>query len=118
MTYRTKPAALIVKPYAVDHLNRLLGQYEAGVIDQATLSHSVQDEIQRGSILTPCWESVEATLTGRREGLCVEFHMSGIEGTWWSIESELTTSARSGSTASTRRQQARPMHGGHRNSAN
>jgi len=53
--YRTKPAALIVEPHAVYHFRWLLDLWAAGVIDHDTLSQFVSDEIQRGSIRTPCW---------------------------------------------------------------
>lgn len=44
--YRTKPAALVVKPHAVYYLNWLLKMYEAEVIDEHTLWRIVTDEIQ------------------------------------------------------------------------
>jgi len=44
--YRTKPAALILKPYAVDHLNWLLGLWEAEVTDQDTQGRFIADEIK------------------------------------------------------------------------
>jgi hypothetical protein len=37
VVYRTKPAALIAKPYAVWYLNWLLGLFDAGVLDKDTL---------------------------------------------------------------------------------
>jgi hypothetical protein len=87
VTYRT--AALIAEPSAVWHLNWLLGLHWAGVIDRDTLGHFIADEIQAGSMQTPCWESVEATLTGRELGYCVEVKMQGIEGAWWVIQNDI-----------------------------
>lgn len=57
--------------------------YESGVIDEGTLRQFVQDEIQAGRILTPCWESVEVELTGRRYGGLVEYTIAGIAGNWF-----------------------------------
>jgi len=86
--YRTKPAALIVKPHAVYHFRWLLDLWAAGVIDHDTLSQFVSDEIQRGSI-RHAGESVPVELTGRRNGSLVEYSMQGIAGEWWSIEDDI-----------------------------
>jgi len=64
------------------------------LIDHETLSQFLSDEIQRGSIRTPCWESVPVEPTGRRNGSLVEYSMQGIAGEWWSIETTSSGSHR------------------------
>ena len=90
--FRTRPAAVIVKPYAVTKMNQLLAVYDAGVIDREALDLAIVEEIHRGSMLAS-WESVEVDLTGRRQGHCLEFRMRDqkgyIDGLWWTISENI-----------------------------
>jgi hypothetical protein len=90
--YRTRPAAVIVKPHAVTRTNQLLAVYDAGVISREALDQAVLDEIHRGSMLAS-WESARVELTGRRQGHCVEFEMydrkGRIDGKWWTIQTNI-----------------------------
>jgi hypothetical protein len=93
-THHPKPTALICEPSTVYHLNWLLGLYDGGVIDQDTLGRFIADEIQAGSIMTLCWDSVEAHLTGRTLGYCEEVRMEGVDGKWWTTQRSINEELR------------------------
>jgi hypothetical protein len=57
--YRSRPAAVIVKPRAVGIMNAMLTSYEAGIIDEDTLNDLILKEIHRGSMLAS-YESVRS----------------------------------------------------------
>ena len=90
--YRTRPRAVIVKPYAVGVMNALLASYVGGIIDDDTLNKLVFDQIQRGAMLAS-HQSVEVRLTGERQGHCFQFTMLDDEGLigdmWWTWENNL-----------------------------
>jgi hypothetical protein len=87
--YRTLPAAVIVKPYAVSIMNAMLASYAAGIIDREALDHLIVNQIHRGAMLAS-EQSVEVRLTGERQGYCVGFTMHDHEGqigdVWWTLE--------------------------------
>jgi hypothetical protein len=85
--HRTIPSAIFVKPYAVDHFNRICRLLTDGLIDEATHSEIILEHVQHRRGMTSSWESLEVEVTGRQDGYLVEIRRAG--NAWWVEPSQI-----------------------------
>ena len=89
LTYRSRPAAVFVKPYAVDHFNYWCDRLAGGMIDEETHGEIILEMVRRRQGMTSAWESVEIERTGAAEGYLVEVRVTQTGDTWWISEDDI-----------------------------
>ena len=67
MTYRTRPAAVLVKAGAVGQFNYWYDRLVDGSIDEETHGEIILELVRRRDGMTSAWESVEIQPTGQRD---------------------------------------------------
>jgi hypothetical protein len=83
VTYRTRPSAVLVKPYAVGEFNYWCERLVLGRIDETTLSDIIIERALKRMGMLSVWESIEIELTGTLDGYLVEIRIIPTGDVWW-----------------------------------